>query len=68
MFSFILLLNFLKVTFDSEPKLEIPLGPGGGILDKETGLIHKQGPVVSRPFDPFLGIYLYIALLKYPRS
>jgi len=49
---------FGQITYDSNPELSIPLGPGGGIVDPDTGVLHLQGNQGSTAFDPFLGIYL----------
>ena len=49
---------FGQITYDSNPDLNIPLGPGGGIVDPDTGVLHLQGERGSTAFDPFLGIYL----------
>ena len=49
---------FGQVTYDSNPDIDIPLGPSAGIVDPETGLLHIQRKQGSSPFDPFLGVYL----------
>ena len=33
-----------QITYDSNPEIVIPLGPGGSIVDPATGLLHVQRP------------------------
>ena len=47
-----------QVTYDSQPDLHLPLGPQGGIVDQDVGVIHLQSQGGSTAYDPFLGVYL----------